>query len=125
MILLVYLVYKDSIIHQYPSNIPAHTGIIKMKLFIFLLAALASLTYGFEDTDLHGIAYTQMTVENIDLSLRFYTEIFDGMLIPEFRVRALQDDETYQKMFQKEILEAQELGVDPETLGVPNISVGK
>ena len=96
-----------------------------MKLFILLIAGLASLTYGFEDTDLEGIGYIQMTVENIDLSLRFYTEVFDGMLIPEFRVRALQDDETYQKMFQKEILEAQELGVDPETLGVPNISVGK
>ena len=46
------------------------------------------------------------------------------MLIPEFRLRGYQDDETYQKMFQKEILEAGELGVDPENIGVPDIRTG-
>ena len=46
------------------------------------------------------------------------------MLIPEFRVRHLQSDSHYYRMFQKELIEAREQNVDPETLGVPDIKAG-
>ena len=39
-------------------------------------------------------------------------------------MRHLQSDSHYYRMFQKELIEAHEQNVDPETLGVPDIKSG-
>ena len=58
------------------------------------------------------------------LFTRFYTEVLDGMLIDDFRLRGGQEDFLQNQFFQKEMLDAQQRRVSAESLGVPDIRRG-
>ncbi len=71
--------------------------------------------------DLDGIIYATITVDNMDKAVSFYTDIMGGMKIEKFSIIVSGDSHFY-SMFQKEILEANDLNVNLDTFGVPDIS---
>ncbi|KAK7096221.1 hypothetical protein V1264_005540 [Littorina saxatilis] len=67
-----------------------------------------------------NIAFISITTDDLDASLKFYTQVLGGMQAKEFSFR-YHGNTHYELMFQRELLEAREKGVDPGTLGVPDI----
>jgi catechol 2,3-dioxygenase-like lactoylglutathione lyase family enzyme len=68
---------------------------------------------------LQGVQHVGVTVDDMEKSLRFYVDILGGSVAiagTGFYGTVLQNT-----LFQKEEIDAIELGVDPQTLGVPQI----
>lgn len=72
---------------------------------------------------LRGIHHIGITVEDMAKSLEFYTEILGGRII--IQEIGLVGDTMHNTLLQKEELEAIQKGVDPKTLGVPNLRDGQ
>lgn len=71
---------------------------------------------------LQGVQHTGITVENLDRSLEFYTEILGGVLL--YRRDGFIHEVMEHTLFQKEELDAIYFGLQPRTLGVPDIRDG-
>jgi hypothetical protein len=72
---------------------------------------------------LQGIQHIGITVDNLDKSMEFYTDVLGGKVAisgNSFSGEVLQNT-----MFQKELMEAQILGINPRELGVPDILTGE
>ncbi len=71
---------------------------------------------------LQGVHHFGITVEDMRKALEFYTEILGGkIIIPEI---GLAGDTMHNTLFQQEEIEAIEKGVDPKSIGVPNLRDG-
>ena len=71
---------------------------------------------------LQGVQHTGVTVENIERSIEFYTEILGGELV--YRRNAFVHEVMQNTLFQKEEIDALMQGLHPRTLGVPDIKDG-
>jgi catechol 2,3-dioxygenase-like lactoylglutathione lyase family enzyme len=72
---------------------------------------------------LRGIHHIGITVENMAKSLEFYTEILGGRII--IQEIGLAGDTMHNTLLQKEELEAIQKGVEPKSIGVPNLRDGQ
>jgi len=73
---------------------------------------------------IRSVNHIGITVDDMEKSLEFYTEVLGGMLIVQGA--GFDGDEMHNTLLQKEELDAIELGVeDPSTIGVPNLRDGK
>ncbi len=71
-----------------------------------------------------GVNHIGITVDDIEKSLEFYTEVLGGKLI--IQGTGLAGDVMHNTLLQKEELDAIEIGVnDPKTIGVPNLRDGE
>ena len=71
---------------------------------------------------LQGVQHFGVTVDDMDKSIEFYTEVLGGKLAvsgDQYKGEVL-----YNTLFQKEQIDAIERGVDPRSLGVPDIRDG-
>jgi catechol 2,3-dioxygenase-like lactoylglutathione lyase family enzyme len=69
-----------------------------------------------------GIQHSGITVENMERSIEFYTEILGGVLV--CRENNLSGEILHNTLFQQEELAAQLRGLQPRTLGVPDLRDG-
>jgi catechol 2,3-dioxygenase-like lactoylglutathione lyase family enzyme len=76
-----------------------------------LIFAISSIAAGFEDNDLYGISHVGMTVKDLDLSTGYYQQVLGAMLVEGLSTgkQGVYGDSHYYRMFQKEILENQEV----------------
>lgn len=73
---------------------------------------------------LKGVNHIGITVEDIEKSLEFYTEVLGGTLIVQGT--GIASDMMHNTLLQKEELDALELGIeDLRIIGVPNLREGK
>ncbi|MBV9385030.1 MAG: VOC family protein [Chroococcidiopsidaceae cyanobacterium CP_BM_ER_R8_30] len=72
---------------------------------------------------LRGVHHVGVTVEDMGKSLEFYTEVLGGRII--IAEIGLAGDTMHNTLLQKEEIDAIEKGVDPRTIGVPNLREGK
>ena len=93
------------------------------KMTIVLLVTLLFITgqLAFDDNDLYGISHVAITVDDLDKSTIFYTDIFGGMLVEELSESGVYGDDLYYGMFQKEILEAEAAGKSLDSYGICDI----
>ena len=96
----------------------------RMMFTIFLLASLTTTALTFEDNDLHGISHVGMTVKDLELSTRFYQDVFGAMLIEDLSTgdEGVYGDSHYYRIFQKEILENQNVP-DIRTSGTHEVNI--
>ncbi|MEH2181621.1 VOC family protein [Nostoc sp.] len=81
------------------------------------------VTSGFGNL-LKGVNHIGVTVENIEKSLEFYTEVLGGRLI--VKGTGLSGDTIHNTLLQKEELDALQLGIEyPKTIGIPNLRNGE
>ena len=80
-----------------------------MNTKIVLIVILASVALAFEDNDLYGISHIGITVKNLELSTKYYVDVFGAMLVEALSTGDLSiyGDSHYYRIFQKEILEDQ------------------
>ncbi len=71
---------------------------------------------------LYGVQHVGITVENIERSIEFYTEILGGVVV--YRRNGFVHEVMQHTLFQQEELEAKAKGVHERTLAVPNIRDG-
>jgi catechol 2,3-dioxygenase-like lactoylglutathione lyase family enzyme len=72
---------------------------------------------------IQGVHHVGITVEDMGKALEFYIEILGGkLIIPEI---GLDGDLMQNTLLQKEEIEAAEKGLDPTSLGIPNLRDGK
>lgn len=72
---------------------------------------------------LRGVHHIGITVEDMGKALEFYTEVLGGkVIIPEI---GLDGDIMHNTLLQKEEIEALERGVEPKSLGIPNLRDGE
>ena len=78
-----------------------------MLLKIFLSVILVSLALAFEDNDLYGISHIGMTVKDLELSTKYYEDVFGAMLVEDLSTgdEGVYGDSHYYRIFQKEISE--------------------
>lgn len=72
---------------------------------------------------LRGIQHFGITVEDMGKALEFYTEVLGGKII--IAQAGLAGDTMHNTLLQKEEIEAIEKGIDPKTIGVPNLRDGE
>lgn len=72
---------------------------------------------------LQGVQHVGVTVEDMAKSLEFYTEVLGGKLV--VGESELVGDVMQNTLFQKEELDAIALGIDPQTLDIPQFSSSK
>lgn len=72
---------------------------------------------------LRGVHHIGLTVEDMGKTIEFYTEVLGGkIIIPEI---GLCGEVMHNTLLQKEEIEAIEKGVDPKTIGIPNLRDGE
>lgn len=71
---------------------------------------------------LYGVQHTGITVENLERSIEFYTEILGGVVA--YRRNGFVHEVMQHTLFQKEELDAFAQKLRPRTLGVPDIRDG-
>ncbi|MBD2772694.1 VOC family protein [Iningainema tapete] len=72
---------------------------------------------------LRGVHHIGLTVEDMKKALEFYTEVLGGkVIIPEI---GLSGEIMHNTLLQKEEIEAIALGVEPKTIGIPNLRDGE
>ncbi len=71
---------------------------------------------------LQGVQHTGITVENLERSIEFYTEILGGVVV--YRRNSFIHEVMQHTLFQKEELDAIAQGLHPRTLGIPDIRDG-
>jgi catechol 2,3-dioxygenase-like lactoylglutathione lyase family enzyme len=72
---------------------------------------------------LRGVHHIGITVEDMGKALEFYTEVLGGkVIISEI---GLDGDIMHNTLLQKEEIEALEKGVEPKSLGIPNLRDGE
>lgn len=71
---------------------------------------------------LYGVQHTGITVENLEHSIEFYTEILGGIIV--YRRNGFVHEVMQHTLFQKEELDAIYHKLHPRTLGVPDIRDG-
>ncbi|ELR97554.1 VOC family protein [Gloeocapsa sp. PCC 73106] len=72
---------------------------------------------------LRGIHHVGLTVEDMGKALEFYTEVLGGkIIIPEI---GLDGEIMHNTLLQKEEIEAIEKGIDPKSIGIPNLRDGE
>ncbi|MCC5668856.1 VOC family protein [Nostoc sp. CHAB 5784] len=73
--------------------------------------------------DLRGVHHIGLTVEDMGKAVEFYTEVLGGkIIIPEI---GLAGEVMHNTLLQKEEIEAIEKGVDPKSIGIPNLRDGE
>jgi hypothetical protein len=99
---------------------------VKMLLRLVPLCALAVVAIAFEDNDLYGISHVGMTVRNLDVATRYYTEVLGAMLVEDLSTgdEGVYGDTHFYRMFQKEDLESQDVP-DIRTQGTHDVSFMK
>jgi catechol 2,3-dioxygenase-like lactoylglutathione lyase family enzyme len=72
---------------------------------------------------LQGVHHIGITVEDMGKALEFYTEVLGGkVIIPEI---GLAGEVMHNTLLQKEEIEALEAGLDPRSMGIPNLRDGQ
>jgi catechol 2,3-dioxygenase-like lactoylglutathione lyase family enzyme len=71
---------------------------------------------------IYGVHHTGITVENLEKSIEFYTELLGGVLV--YKRAGFIHEVMQNTLFQKEELDAKFQGLNPRTLGVPDIRDG-
>jgi catechol 2,3-dioxygenase-like lactoylglutathione lyase family enzyme len=71
---------------------------------------------------LQGVQHVGVTVENMERSIEFYTEVLGGVVV--YRRNGFVHEVMQHTLFQKEQLDATAQGLHPRTLGVPDIRDG-
>ncbi|AFZ47738.1 protein of unknown function DUF1486 [Cyanobacterium stanieri PCC 7202] len=71
---------------------------------------------------LQGVQHFGITVNNLDLALEFYLEVLGGKVA--IGGNGFVGEDLHNLIFQKEDLEAKQKGIDPRSLGVPDIRDG-
>ncbi len=97
-----------------------------LLLFVIVLN-IVHFVEPFENNQLYGISEIGLTVSDLELATRFYTEIFGGMNIKKLSTdnlpgKGVFGDEEYYRIFQKEILEARAAGITEQEYKIPDIS---
>ncbi|XP_005099419.2 uncharacterized protein LOC101854868 [Aplysia californica] len=88
----------------------------------FLFVLTVSVAQGRDiASNLHGIAFAAVTTEDAQRAARWYSEFLGAKHLTDLSF-SFYGDEHYYRFFQKEILEARAQGIDPDRLGVPDIS---
>jgi catechol 2,3-dioxygenase-like lactoylglutathione lyase family enzyme len=72
---------------------------------------------------LQGVQHVGVTVDDMAKSLEFYIDILGGKLA--IKGEGFIGDVLYNTLFQKEELDAKERGIEPRSLGVPEIRTGQ
>ena len=71
---------------------------------------------------LQGIQHFGITVDNLEKSIEFYTEVLGGKVA--ISGDSFSGDVLHNTLFQKEEIEALNQGISPRRLGVPNLKTG-
>ncbi len=93
-----------------------------LSLIMLILLLFTPGYEGFDSTSLYGLSHLGVTVPDLDKATSFYTKIMGGMKVEDLSSNGVHGDNYYYSMFQKEVVEAQEKGILPSTIGVPDIS---
>jgi catechol 2,3-dioxygenase-like lactoylglutathione lyase family enzyme len=72
---------------------------------------------------LQGVQHVGVTVDDMAKSLEFYIDVLGGKLA--IKGEGFYGDVLFNTLFQKEELEAKERGIEPYSLGVPEIRTGQ
>ena len=72
---------------------------------------------------LQGIQHFGITVDNLGKSIEFYTEVLGGVIA--IGGNSFSGEVLLNTMFQKELMEASRLGINPRRMGVPDILTGE
>jgi catechol 2,3-dioxygenase-like lactoylglutathione lyase family enzyme len=72
---------------------------------------------------LQGVQHFGITVDDLDKSIEFYTEVLGGKVA--ISGDSFSGEVLLNTLFQKELIEASMLGINPRRLGVPDILTGK
>lgn len=107
-------------------SVAVYRSVAYLGVSTLLCAMLASTSYAQPKNSvaagLDGVQHFGITVSNLERAYEFYTEVLGGKEI--FRDGDFQGSEVHNALMQVDELKAIDLGINPRSVGIPNLKNG-